>query len=108
MTCPFCAIIAHEPSTIRTRWYYVSPACVVLEDENSRGYAERILTVPAQHVRGERWAAIAHEVYGPARAVADAKCLTEGLEIVAEDWFQHSYLEHGHLQICLERKGGNL
>lgn len=101
--CPLCAIIAKEPSAIKTPWFYHDGSMAAIEDLNPKGHVLRILVVPREHIHVSKASPrLWQKLKSLGFAVAEAQALCRGLRISGCDLKRFSYPEHMHLQYCLD------
>lgn len=101
--CPLCAIIAKEPESIKTFWFYIDDDFAVVEDLNPKGHKLRVLVVSKEHIHvssasPQLW----QKLKSLGLAVAEAQALCRGLRISGCDLKRFSYPDHMHLQYCLD------
>ena len=105
--CPFCQLAMGNPTEHKTEWFYLYHRGIVVEDLNPKGHTMRLLYVPREHVHcGEQHPFAEDCAQMELMAVARAICQNRGLTIVKWDMGDHSYSEHWHAQVCLDKKEG--
>lgn len=101
--CPMCSIIKAEKGSQLTEWFFHNGQIAVVEDLDPKNYDMRLLAVYYFH--GDPYPAQKIETKATACGIVGALKYTRGLEIVHVDMDDHSFKDHWHCQVCLNKAG---